>query len=440
MKKVFLDALGCPKALVDAERMAYFLGTQSYTMVTTPEEADIIIVNTCGFIEEAKKESIETLLGYAELKKNNPDLEIVATGCLTERYKEKLLSLIPEIDHATGVKDPSLVLKTLSQSSYTDQTNYSDIRWKTERVLQFSGMAYAYLKISEGCNRQCGFCVIPSIRGSQRSRPIEDIVEEAYFLRDQGIEELILIAEDTSSYGLDLYKERSLTKLLPELTKIGFPWIRIMYLYPEPEVLRIVQMMKDLPGIVPYIDIPLQHASPHILESMKRGGSDGEFLTYIENIRNILPDISIRSTFILGYPGERDEDVEILARFLQKAELDRVGFFAYSDEEESYAHSLKPKIPKKKIKERIAYVANIQKSISEKRLSRFIGKTLTCINDGESRLVKGKPYRFLRTPYDAPEIDGGVYVPDNENLDTQVFHTVKIESVTSSYDLKGRIV
>ncbi len=440
MKKVFLDALGCPKALVDAERMAYFLGTQSYTMVATPEEADIIIVNTCGFIEEAKKESIETILTYAELKKKNPHLEIVATGCLTERYKEKLLSLIPEIDHATGVKDPSLILQTLSQRAYADQNEYNDTRWKTERTLQFSGIAHAYLKISEGCNRECGFCVIPSIRGPQRSRPIEDIVEEARFLRDQGIEELILIAEDTTSYGLDLYKERSLTRLLPQLVDIGFSWIRIMYLYPEPEVLRIVQMMRDYPTIVPYIDIPLQHASPHILQSMKRGGSDGEFLNAIENIRKILPDISIRSTFIVGYPGERDEDVEILAQFLQKAELDRVGFFAYSDEEESYAHTLRPKIPKKQIKKRISYLASIQKSISEKRLSRFIGRTITCINDGETRLLKGKPYRFLRTPYDAPEIDGGVYVPDNEYLDTKVFHKVMIESVTASYDLKGRIV
>ncbi|MFN3660529.1 MAG: radical SAM protein, partial [Brevinematales bacterium] len=194
MKKVFLDALGCPKALVDAERMSYFLANHDYTFVSNPEEADIIIVNTCGFIDKAKEESIETILSYAHLKKEHPSLKIVATGCLTERYKEKLLSLLPEVDHATGVKDPSLVLKAIESSGYVDSPTYTDIRWKKERSLMFSGIAYAYLKISEGCNRRCGFCVIPSIRGMQRSRPLEDIVEEARFLREQGIEELILVA------------------------------------------------------------------------------------------------------------------------------------------------------------------------------------------------------------------------------------------------------
>jgi len=440
LKKVFLDALGCPKALVDAERMAYFLGQEAYSFVSSPEEADVIIVNTCGFIEEAKKQSIETILTYAELKKHNPSLEIVATGCLTERYKEELLSLIPEIDHATGVKDPSLVLRALQQHQYTDSDRYSDTRWKTERQLLFSGLGYAYLKVSEGCNRSCGFCVIPSIRGTQRSRPREDILEEARFLRDQGIEELILIAEDTASYGLDLYGRKALHELLPDLARLGFPWIRVMYLYPEPEVLTIVKTMAEYPSLLPYIDIPLQHASPRILTSMRRGGSPEELLEYIHAIRDIIPDITIRSTFILGYPGETDEDVEILADFLTRAELDRVGFFAYSDEETSYASTLKPKIPRTTIKKRIAYVASIQKAISEKRLSRFVGRTLSCIDDGEQKTLRGRTYRLLRTPADAPDIDGKVYVPWDESLNGNLFHRVHIDSLYDSYDFKGSIV
>ncbi|MCX7882487.1 MAG: 30S ribosomal protein S12 methylthiotransferase RimO [Brevinematales bacterium] len=440
MKKVFLDALGCPKALVDAERIAYFLQTHDYTLVFHPEEADIIVVNTCGFIEDAKQESIDTLLSYVELKKNNPSLEIVATGCLTERYKQELLSLIPEIDHATGVKDPHLVLEALQKPSYTDTRAYTDIHWKTERSLVFSGFAYAYLKVSEGCNRACGFCVIPHIRGPQRSRPMEDIVEEARFLRDQGIEELILIAEDTTSYGLDLYGKRSLSLLLPQLVEVGFPWIRIMYLYPEPEVLTLVAMMKDYPPLVPYIDIPLQHASERILLSMRRGGSPTELLSYLDKIRNIIPDIAIRSAFIVGYPGETEEDVEILARFLEEAQLDRVGFFAYSDEEGSFSATLTPKIAKKTLKERISYLASVQKAISEKRLSRFIGKTLLCIDEGKQKVIRGKPYRFLRTPYDAPDIDGGVFVPWDDSLEGKIFHRVHIEALEKSYDLKGTIV
>lgn len=437
MKKVFLDALGCPKALVDAERMAYFLGSENYNFVTTPEEADIIIVNTCGFIEEAKKESITTILSYAELKKQNPSLEIVATGCLTERYKEELLHLIPEIDHATGVKDPSLILQALQTSHYVDKASYTDNQWKTERYLLFSGVSYAYLKISEGCNRACGFCVIPSIRGPQRSRPIEDIIEEARFLQDQGVEELILIAEDTTSYGIDLYGKPSLTTLLPKLASLGFKWIRIMYLYPEAEVFSIVKMMQEYPTILPYVDMPLQHVSKHILSSMRRDGDPQKLTHFIEKLREIIPDITIRSAFIIGYPGETDKDVEVLASFLQHTELDRVGFFGYSDEEGSFSSTLPHKLPKKVIKERIAYLASIQKTISEKRLSRFIGRILTCINDGKQETLRGKIYRVLRTPYDAPEVDGSVYVPWTEESEDKTFYHVRIQSVFKSYDLKG---
>ncbi|NPV38274.1 Ribosomal protein S12p methylthiotransferase [Brevinematales bacterium NS] len=440
MKKVFLDALGCPKALVDAERMAYFLVSHEYTFVSNPEEADIIIVNTCGFIDKAKEESIETILSYAHLKKHHPSLKIVATGCLTERYKEQLLSLLPEIDHATGVKDPFLVLKAIESAGYVDSPTYTDTRWKKERSLLFSGLAYAYLKISEGCNRRCGFCVIPSIRGPQRSRPLEDIVEEARFLREQGIEELILIAEDSTSYGVDLYGKPSLTLLLPQLANIGFSWIRLMYLYPEPEVLSIVKTMKEYPSLVPYIDIPLQHASSRILTSMRRGGNPQKLLSYIEKIRNIYPEIALRSAFIVGYPGETDEDIEILARFLQDAQMERVGFFAYSDEEGSFSSTLPSKVSKKTIKERISYLATLQKSISEKRLSRLVGRTITCIDDGQEKLLRGKPYRLLRTPYDAPEIDGVVYVPWKDSFEGKIFHQVRIEAVHKSYDLKGVMV
>lgn len=439
MKKVFLDALGCPKALVDAERMAYFLGTSSFEFVSDAEEADVIIVNTCGFIEDAKQESVDTILQYAQLKQKKPSLEIVATGCLVERYKGELLSLVPEIDHAMGVKDPSLILQTLSEREMVDREEYHDTQWITERNLQFSGVGYAYLKVSEGCNRQCGFCVIPSIRGMQRSRSIEDILVEARFLHEQGIEELILIAEDTMSYGLDLYGERRLPLLLSELVKVGFTWIRVMYLYPEDDVFDVVRMMREYPQIVPYVDIPLQHASSFVLQRMRRGGSSEEFLRYIAGMREILPDISIRSTFVIGYPGETEEDVEVLARFLKDAELDRVGFFAYSDEEGSYAFSLDGKLSKREKKARIAYLASLQREVSRKRLGRFVGREVVCIDDGERVELRGKSYKLFRTPYDAPEIDGKVYVPLDEESG-ELFCRVKIEGVFQDYDLKGVVV
>jgi len=282
--KIFIDSLGCPKAFVDVERMCYFLLKDEHLLVSSPEEADLVIVNTCGFTEAAKKENIQAILYYADLKKKKPSLKLVVTGCLSERYKEKLLELIPEIDSAIGVKDQSIVGKVIrdQQKGFLDCQQFNDTAYTEERTLTFSGLNYAYLKISEGCNRSCSFCVIPSIRGKQRSRKIEDILKEAEKLREEGISELIIISEDTLSYGVDLYGERKIIKLLERLSEFDFPWIRLMYLFPEDYIYEVVDFLSENERFCNYIDLPFQHVSKKILGSMKRKGDFEYYLEMLE--------------------------------------------------------------------------------------------------------------------------------------------------------------
>lgn len=441
--KIFFDALGCPKALVDAEQMCSYLENDGHQLTTTPDDADAIVINTCGFIEKAKMESIDTILSYAQKKSDNPNLKIIVSGCLTERYKEDLLKEIPEIDSAIGVRDPAKIVEAINQkcNHLLDDGEYKDISANATRKLMFSGFNYAYLKISEGCNRNCSFCAIPGIRDKERSRTIEQIIDEAKFLLEQGINEIIVIAEDITTYGIDLYGKKMIVPLLKKLATLNIIRIRLLYLFPDDEIFNIAELIAKTPNICNYIDIPLQHASENMLRAMNRPGDMQSYTKMITKIRNIAPNIAIRSAFIVGFPGETDEDYNIQRDFLKQNRLERVGFFDYSDEEGTDAFILKPKVPANTITFRIEQLYTLQNAISQEVLKRFVGKTLLCINDGIITEIDNKRYILLRTEYDAPEIDGVVYVEvnDDDSLYTD-FINIKITAVHNDYDLEGEIV
>ncbi len=439
--RFFYDALGCPKALVDAEKMVHHLISDGNTLTHDPEEADAIIINTCGFIETAKQESINTILDYAGLKEKNPELKIIVSGCLSERYKGQLKELIPEIDNLLGVRDPSLINQALHssfQGKMLDDGRFHDVQENDSRDLVFSGMNYAYLKISEGCDRACSFCAIPGIRGPLRSRSVEQIMQEARTLLAQGVKEIILIGEDLCAYGDDLDGSTGLIPLLENLLSLEIPWLRLMYLFPHPILKDIALLMKKYPNLCPYIDMPLQHASPSVLEKMHRPGGADQYLKMFQEIREIIPHISLRSAFIIGFPGESSQDVEVLAQFLKDARIDRVGFFTYSDEEDTKAYSMTPKISSLEIEKRLKYLAGVQQEISATLLEKYMGRTLICINDGIMSEQDGKVYHQLRSQHEAPEIDGVILVPgDQINMEEDDFIKVKIHSVFNAYDLLG---
>lgn len=439
--KIFFDSLGCPKALVDAEKMSYLIEKEGHTLVNSTDEAEAIIVNTCGFIETAKKENIEAILNYAELKKEKPFLKIIVSGCLSERYREEILKAIPEIDAAIGVRDFTKIVEALSKKNrkkLLDEGENRNDAFFPERSLNFSGLNYAYLKISEGCNKKCSFCAIPAIRGKQRSRPIDNILKEADFLLSNGIREIILIAEDTSSYGIDIYGERKLSELLKRLNSMDFDWIRVMYLYPDESLLSTVEAISSLSKVCNYIDIPLQHVNKDVLTSMNREGSLDDYLLLIEKVRKINPDMAIRSSFIVGYPLETESAFNELKFFLKEAKLNRVGFFEFSREEGTQAYNIKPLFKKGVVKERIKEITQIQSDISKELLRKYIGRNLKCIFDGAISEDDGEILLF-RTEYDAPEIDGAVKVFNtDERIIENSFETIEIID-SDEIDLIGKI-
>ena len=439
--KVFFDSLGCPKALVDAERMVHFSQNAGNTTVFTPEDADVIVVNTCGFIKEAQKESIDAILRYAEMKNEKPELKIVVAGCLTERFERELSQSIPEADVFFGVKDPQKILDALKTNpeKHILSEQYRDDQYIRERSLIFSPYLSAYIKISEGCNRSCTFCSIPIIRGTQRSRKTEDIVSEAQYLRDEGVRELIVIAEDTTAYGTDIYSQRALVPLLEKLLRLDFEWVRLMYLFPDPKLEEIVQLMNTYKNFCRYIDIPLQHASAKILSAMNRPGDSNAYLNIIDRFRSIVPDIAIRSAFISGFPGETQEDHEILSEFLTEAKLNRVGFFQYSRERDTASYPMKPNVPVRVVKERIRELATIQQEISRNVLDAAVGKTIRCKSEAMTQTKRGREWLTMRSEFDAPEIDGLVYVPVKGNASEIEFADVRITKRKGNYDLTGEI-
>ncbi|MDP4267319.1 MAG: 30S ribosomal protein S12 methylthiotransferase RimO, partial [Bacteroidota bacterium] len=390
------------------------------------KKSDIVIINTCGFINDSKQESIDTILKCVELKNANKIKKILVTGCLSERYKDELIKEIPEVDHFTGVNQLKEILKHVG----------AEIR---EEIIEQRTLTtpshYAYLKISEGCNRKCSFCAIPQIRGKYKSRTIESIIKEADFLSDKGVKELILIAQDTTYYGLDLYKKHELNNLLQNLEKIDkLKWIRLHYAYPAGFPTDILDTINNSEKICKYIDIPFQHISDHILSSMNRCFNSTDTYKLIDTIREKIPGITIRTTLITGYPGETQNDFNKLKDFVKNIEFERLGIFAYSHEENTTAYNLNDDVPENIKLDRVEEIMNIQQEISLKHNQNLVGKTIKVIVDREEN-----DFFIGRTQADSPDIDNEVLISkDHYNINPGDFTDILVNSA-DYFDISGEI-
>lgn len=426
--KINIITLGCSKNLVDSEVMSGQLVANDYEVVheNTKRDHDIVIVNTCGFIDKAKEESVNTILKQVELKRRGRLNKVYVTGCLSERYKSNLEADIPEVDAYFGTLELPSLLKTLNADYKADLVG--------ERLLS-TPSHYAYLKISEGCNRTCSFCAIPLMRGKHVSRTIESLVDEAKRLADRGVKELMLIAQELTYYGLDIYKKRELPKLLHALADVpGIEWIRLHYAYPSKFPLDIIDAIKERDNICNYLDMPLQHASNRMLQAMKRKITREEMEDLIGNIRYKIPNICLRTTLISGFPGEKDDDVEELKTFLSKMQFDRVGIFSYSHEENTSAYGLADDIPQEIKEQRAQSIMELQQEISYAKNQEKIGQNLKVIVD------KKEAGRFVgRTEFDSVEVDNEVIIKTSKKLTPGEFVQVTITNAYD-YDLEGELV
>ncbi len=445
--KVALISLGCSKNLVDSEVMLKIIGDSDYTLVNDINDADIAIINTCGFIESAKQESIDTIISAGELKKAGKLTGIIAAGCLAERYNSQLLELLPELDGVIGVgdyKNINGVLEKLNSGEKILEFGHQeeiDIN-QLPRVIS-TGAFSAYIKIAEGCDNRCTYCAIPSIRGKYRSRRFEDIIAEAKTLAAVGIKELNVIAQDTTRYGIDLYGELKISELLVELEKIeGFQWIRLLYSYPDSFSDELIQVIKNSKHICHYLDIPIQHANNRILKKMGRRTNQNELVSLIEKLRKEIPDIIIRTSIIVGFPGEEEESFEDLYYFVKKMKLDRMGVFTYSREEGTPAYRMKNQLNESIKQNRQDQLMMLQQEICSATNNERIGKIFDVliekvefVKDNNSLSEAFFKYEG-RTYMDAPEIDGLITFFDKEKIEVGTFIKIKVTSATE-YDLIG---
>ena len=426
--KVNIITLGCSKNMVDSEVLSGQLLANDIDTVHENKKLDhnIVIINTCGFIDKAKEESINTILDNVELKKKGKLDKVFVTGCLSERYKSNLEAEIPEVDAFFGTMELPLILKKF-EADYKGELI-------GERLLS-TPQHYAYIKISEGCNRTCSFCAIPLMRGQHVSRTIESIVDEAKSLVKRGVKEVMLIAQELTYYGLDIYKKRELPQLLNALADVeGLEWIRLHYAYPSKFPMEIIDVMKERKNICNYLDMPLQHASNNMLKDMKRQITREEMETLVKDIRSKIPDICLRTTLITGFPGETREDVEELKTFLQKMEFDRVGIFTYSHEEQTSAHDLEDNISAEEKEERAQEIMEVQQDISLEKNKQKVGKIFKVLVD------KKEAGRYLgRTEFDSVEVDNEVIINTNKKLAVGTFVNVRITKAYD-YDLEGEVV
>ena len=423
--KINMITLGCSKNLYDSEIIMGQLKANGKD-VAHEEEGNIVVINTCGFIDNAKEESINTILEYAEAKAEGRIDKLFVTGCLSERYKDDLEKEIPDVDQYFGTRDLPLLLKALGADYKHELIG--------ERLIT-TPRHYAYLKISEGCDRTCSFCAIPLIRGKHISTPIEQLVQEAQKLAKNGTRELILIAQDLTFYGLDIYKERKLGALLQELVKVeGIEWIRLHYAYPTGFPEDVLELMKTEPKICNYLDIPLQHISDTILKSMKRGTSFEKTNRLLTQFREKVPDMAIRTTLIVGYPGETEEDFNTLKQWVKDQRFDRLGCFTYSHEENTDAHQYVDDVPEELKKARAAEIMAIQGEISKELNQAKIGKTFKVIFDR-----KEGDYFIGRTEHDSPDVDNEVLVHAETYIRIGDFYDVQIVDA-EEFDLFGVIV
>lgn len=422
--------LGCSKNIFDSEVMMAQLRANKFDVEHESEEddAEIVIINTCGFIDNAKEESINTILRYAEAKQEGQVEKVYVTGCLSERYKPDLEKEIPDVDEYFGTRDLPRLLKTLKADYKKELVG--------ERLLTTPNH-FAYFKISEGCDRPCSFCAIPLMRGGHRSTPIEQLVENAKNLAKEGVKELILIAQDLTYYGLDIYKKRELARLVEELAKVeGIDWIRLHYAFPSGFPIEVLDVMKEQASVCNYIDIPLQHASDRMLKSMRRGTTLEKTNKLIAEMRERVPGIAIRTTLITGYPGETEEDFELMLNWVKETRFDRLGVFTYSHEEDTHAYNLEDDVPQDVKQNRANQIMDAQRQISFELNQERVGETYKVLFD---RVEGG--YFVGRTEFDSPEVDNEILVVADDDTYLRIgdFAQVKITSA-EDYDLFGEVV
>ena len=440
MLKIALESLGCSKNLMDAEIMTGILKEKGYEFVEEFDEADIIIVNTCGFIRDAKQESIDTIVELSQLKEVGKLKYLIVTGCLAQRYADELLEEIPEIDAIVGTGNFMNISEIIDRlESEKNVTEIGNIEFAFDETLPryvSTPEHMAYLKIGEGCSNHCTYCIIPKLRGKYRSRKIEDIVEEAKTLAAEGAKELVVIAQDTTRYGEDLYGEAKLAELLEELVGIeGIKWIRIMYSYPESITEKLIDVIATHDNICSYFDMPIQHASNRVLKRMNRRTSKEDIRSKVEMIRSKIPDAVIRTTVIVGFPGETEEDLEELIEFMKEIKFDRLGAFAYSREEDTPADRMDGHMDEEIKEERRERVMMVQQAISEEINQKREDKVFEVLIEEEAE----EGVYVGRTQGDAEEIDSVVYVNSDEELEIGSFVNVYITEAME-YDLIGDVV
>ena len=439
--KILFISLGCDKNLVDTEVMLGLLASREYEMTDDETEADIIVINTCCFIHDAKEESIQNILDMAEYKKEGKVKALIVTGCLAERYRQEILDEIPEVDEVLGTTAYDKILDAVDRAlegrhsvilSDLDALPLPD----TKRLVTTGGH-FAYMKIAEGCDKHCTYCIIPKIRGNFRSVPMERLIREAEYLAEQGVKELILVAQETTLYGKDLYGEKSLHKLVRELCKVsGIQWIRILYCYPEEITDELIQVMKEEKKVCHYLDLPIQHASDAILKRMGRRTTKQELKDIIGKLRREIPDICLRTTLITGFPGETEEQHEELAEFVDEMEFDRLGVFTYSPEEGTPAASMQDQIDEEVKEERQAELMELQQEIAFDNAEGMVGREVLVMIEGkvaEENAYVGRTYR------DAPNVDGLIFINTDEELLSGDFARVKVTGALD-YDLIGELL
>ena len=444
---ILFISLGCDKNLVDSEVMLGILTKDGHQIVDDENMADVIVVNTCCFIHDAKEESIQNILEMAELKKTGRLKALIVTGCLAQRYKEEIIQEIPEVDAVLGTSSYEDIAHVIDGILSDSPMERGDVRMTMKDVdylpvtdthrMVTTGGHFAYLKIAEGCDKHCTYCIIPKVRGDFRSVPMEHLIEEAKNLAEGGVKELILVAQETTMYGTDLYGEKRLPQLLRELCKInGLRWIRILYCYPEEITDELIQVIKEEPKICHYLDLPIQHASDGILKRMGRRTSRAQLIETIEKLRREIPDIALRTTLITGFPGETQEQHEELMDFVDQMEFDRLGVFTYSPEEDTPAATMPDQIPEEVKEDRQAELMELQQDIVFDQAEERIGEELLVMIEGkvaDENAYVGRTYR------DAPNVDGLIFVNTSAELMSGDFARVKVTG-SADYDLIGELL
>ena len=439
--KILFISLGCDKNLVDTEVMLGMLASRGYEMTNDEQEADIIVINTCCFIHDAKEESIQNILEMAEYKKNGSAKALIVTGCMAERYRQEILDEIPEVDEVLGTTAYDRILDAVDAAlAGQHEVMTADLDAlplpETKRLVTTGGH-FAYLKIAEGCDKHCTYCIIPKIRGNFRSVPMERLLKEAQDLAEQGVKELILVAQETTLYGKDLYGEKSLPKLLRELCKIsGIRWIRILYCYPEEITDELIQVMKEESKICHYLDLPIQHANDTILKRMGRRTSKQELIDIVQKLRKEIPDICLRTSLISGFPGETQEQHEEVMEFIDTLEFDRLGAFTYSPEEDTPAATFEDQIDEEVKEDRQADIMELQQEIAFDKAEDMIGREVLVMIEGkvaDENAYVGRTYR------DAPNVDGLIFINTDVELISGDFAKVKVTGALD-YDLIGELI